>query len=127
MKYKLLKDTPDVNAGTVGEIQDDFFHFKNRFGKFNYGNATFHKDIVENNPDWFEPVIERWRAKHEGYYSVQGDDCIRLDYEIPTHDAIICANRQFDFGNYFRTYEQALEARRRIKKVLMDYHAEIGE
>lgn len=124
MGYKILKDTPDVNAGTVGEIQGDFFHFKNRFGKFNYGNATFHKDIVENNPDWFEPVIERWRAnKNEYYFFIYHAMTIQTDIDL----YLYMDTARFECGNYFKTREQAEEASRRIKKVLMDYHAEIKE
>lgn len=125
MKYKLLKEYPELEIGAIGEFQIGYLKYKFD-GKCRCVYIDSH--IVEMNPDWFEPVIERWRAKYkEGYYFIQGDGYIRREYELEIPEAIICADRQFNCGNYFRTSEQVEEASRRIKKVLMDYHKEIGE
>lgn len=66
----------------------------------------------------------RWRAKSgKEYYYVGNQGILMVDTE---GGHIIDANRH-NFGNYFRTSEQAEEAAKRIKEVLFKYHEEIGE
>lgn len=71
-------------------------------------------------------IKKNWRAKeHENYYlvSINGGVAIhklpelRFDFD----------NSSYQFGNYFRTEEQAEKCSRRIKKVIEEYHKEIGE
>ena len=71
----------------------------------------------------------RWRAEEGEYYSYVGsnitavnacrpkDGEFKYDYE---------SNNYFSY-NYFRTQEQAEEAAKRMKEVLIQYHEEIGE
>ncbi len=126
MKYKLLKDTPTVKAGTIGEAypaSSNEYAFKAIANMGDY-YVHFKKHAVENNPDWFEPVIERWRAESNRYYFIVSHSLepnMIMDTLLPEHDF------QFNTGNYFKQMKQAEEASRRIKKVLMDYHKEIGE
>lgn len=66
----------------------------------------------------------RWRAPEKCKYwyctidfnAVKTADC---RYELD--------HRMHSYGNYFRTEEQAEEAAKRVKKVLRNYHNEIGE
>lgn len=122
MKYKLLKDTPTIKAGTIGELVHGTYKF---FTIGDFGDCEHYlKRVVESSPDWFEPVIERWMPKPKEYYHCinalgEAQDIIN----IPTEND----HKVFEFGNCFKTLSQAEEASRRIKKVLMDYHAEIKE
>lgn len=66
----------------------------------------------------------RWRAKEgEYYYYVNADGFV----SVIKHTNYITDYYRYDFGNYFRTKEQAKEAARRIKESLFKYHEEIGE
>lgn len=66
----------------------------------------------------------RWRAKDgERYYCVdkQGGLNVHID------DGYCTDENRYEYGNYFRTSEQAEEAAKRMKEVLRKYHEEIGE
>lgn len=66
----------------------------------------------------------RWRAKKgKEYYYVGNQGSVVIDIE---GDYCIDEKR-YEFGNYFRTSEQAVEAAKRMKEVLRKYHEEIGE
>ena len=63
----------------------------------------------------------RWRAEHKrAYYciSAQGDVMVNCDAEIPEDE------EKWDFGNYFRTSEQAEQAADAVKMALMKFHEE---
>lgn len=81
---------------------------------------------VEDNPDIFEPVIERWKPGHGELYWALGDlaKCgpFRYCWDDIDHDWA-----SFNAGDCFRTQEQAEEAAKRIKDALMKYHAELDE
>lgn len=67
----------------------------------------------------------RWRAKSgKCYFSFSGtnfnSDCYTECFAKVDTDFYNC-------GNYFRTKEQAAEAAKRMKEVLIKYHEEIGE
>lgn len=66
----------------------------------------------------------RWRAKEgERYFYVynQGNVTVYKD------DGYHVDENLYEYGNYFRTREQAEEAARRMKETLKNYHNEIGE
>lgn len=66
----------------------------------------------------------RWRAKDgKKYFYVGNQGSVVIDIE---GDYCIDEKR-YEFGNYFRTSEQAEEAAKRMKEVLRKYHEEIGE
>ena len=66
----------------------------------------------------------RWRAENgERYYYVSTEGFVLVDKE----ECYIIDENRYKFGNYFRTYEQAEEAARRMKEDLLKYHEEIGE
>ncbi|MBF1529869.1 MAG: hypothetical protein HXN96_08010 [Prevotella salivae] len=66
----------------------------------------------------------RWRSEYgKDYYYIGGEGLIMVAKE-----GGICTDKnRYDFSNYFRTYEQAEEAAKRVKEVLIKYHEEIGE
>ena len=66
----------------------------------------------------------RWRAKEgEDYYYITGRGHVVGDEEGGLPEDI----ERYEFGNYFRTQEQAEEAAKRVKEALHKYHEEIGE
>ena len=116
MKYKLLKDLPNCKIGTIAEV--------NEYNVAHFDAFNFYISDLKKHTDWFEPVIERWRARNgENYYFVSQRSIVdSLEETFHPID-----EKHFDFGNYFETRKQAEEASKRIKKVLMDYHKELGE
>jgi len=124
VKYQILKDTPTIKAGTIGELVHAT-HNGNPIGSLYYFVETsFIREIVESSPEWFKKVKVRWRArKKESYFVFHGDG----DGFSELEQENIFPERNFDFGNYFRTAQQAEEATRRVKECLMKYHEELGE
>lgn len=66
----------------------------------------------------------RWRAKNgEKYYVVNN-----LGHVVADKESGFDIDRlRWEFGNHFRTEEQAEEAARRVKETLLKYHEETGE
>lgn len=66
----------------------------------------------------------RWRAPKKckyWYCTIDFNAVKTADYRYGLD------HRMHSYGNYFRTEEQAEEAAKRVKKVLRNYHNEIGE
>ena len=66
----------------------------------------------------------RWRAEHDEEYCYVGNQGIVI---VDKENGYSVDKIKHEFGNYFRTYEQAEEAAKRVKEVLCKYHEEIGE
>lgn len=66
----------------------------------------------------------RWKAEEgDAYYYINN-----LTYVESRKENGTCYDKnRHEFGNYFRTSEQAEEAAKRMKEVLRKYHEEIGE
>lgn len=63
----------------------------------------------------------RWRAKKgEDFYYVQADGCVRENTEISNEDD----DKIHEYGNYFRTQEQAERAAEVVKEALEKFHEE---
>ena len=128
-KYRLLRDLPGIKAGRV------FMASRQMVGSDNekivyipeserFCLPMFHAAAVEDYPDYFEEIVERWKPMEgEDYYAVDDsggvDDC----YNACQKDT----DKVRRFGNCFRTKEQATEASKRIKQTLMEYHRELAE
>ena len=72
--------------------------------------------------DFKKKEPERWRAvEGERFFYVDSDGlvCAQNDYYESNHDDM------YNSGNYLRTDAEAVEARKRIRKTLSDYHKEI--
>ena len=85
----------------------------------------FHAAAVEDYPDYFEGVVERWKPEEDDtVWYVLSDGGITT----ARHTTRSQIDRQrYNFGSMFRTKAQATEAAKRIKKTLTDYHRELSE
>lgn len=90
--------------------------------------AEFFAEMKEQGLQWNaeEKRVEkiRWRAKEgEDYYYITGRGHVVGDEEGGLPEDI----ERYEFGNYFRTREQAAEAAKRVRETLKKYCEEIGE
>lgn len=106
-KYKLLKDTPDLKAGTVFEESTNYFDTKFLINEdLNY---QFVVEKIENFDDWFEEIPE-YKRRRAGigckYYLIDdsGDIVYAHDYYS------LVDNYRYNTGNYGLTKEE-LEAK----------------
>lgn len=58
-KYKLLKDLPYIKAGIIYE--QDWNQYKSE--KQDWITDYLNKNIIENNPEWFEEIKEELKPK----------------------------------------------------------------
>lgn len=124
-KYRLLKDMPGANANTVF-VKVPAGHYQPLDDKDCYF-PRLTVGSVESNPEWFEEVVERWKPRDEDFFSH-----ISIDSTGPSVRIAVWQNNNqwchemFAAGNVFKR-SHAEEAKRRIEKVLADYHKEINE
>ena len=117
-RYKLLKDTPTLKAGTIfEEVVGDFDGLRALTRITPVGAKTsphFTIKDIDNFDEWFEEIPEkheRWRGgRGDGYYFIDDEGVIR--HEIDTNDDM--DNYRYNAGIYGRT-EQEL-------KVKLEYH-----
>lgn len=109
-KYKLLKDTPTIKAGTVfEEVVGDFDGLKVLTRITPVGAKTspqFTIKDIDNFDEWFEeiPKNKRWRAEYnEKYWCNDGNGGIYSS----TEDGHKADSYRFLTGNYFKTEEEA--------------------
>lgn len=69
--------------------------------------------------------LKHWRADEYGIYYYISE--VSLDAIKTVDDNLKIDVMRYGYGNYFRTKEQAEECAKRIKKVIEEYHQEIGE
>ena len=67
----------------------------------------------------------RWRAEKKEFYFVLDGTAFEVDCYTEIFDEIDA--KLYNYGNYFRTEEQAEEAAKRVKETLRKFHEEIGE
>lgn len=112
-RYKLLKDTPTLKAGTIFvEEGDNFNDYKELVQVVPNGclnRPWFAVDEINNFNDWFEEIPEYKRRRAEigcKYYLI--DDCGDIVY---AHDYYSLADSyRYNTGNYGLTKEE-LEAK----------------
>lgn len=104
-KYKLLKDTPDLKAGTVFEESTNYFDTKFLINEdLNY---QFVVEKIENFDDWFEEIPEeykRCRVKRGVEYWYINEFCepdSEYDNGLNGTD-----QSRYVIGNYFKTEEE---------------------
>ncbi len=117
-EYKLLKDSPELKAGSVVEWDEEE-------GMYAHDDVVFSKTVVEDNPEWFAPVEvkKRWRAElHELYSAIDsfGQTVQNRDWRDGAD------NYRYAVGNYYRTAEEAIRARDKTRLIqkLKDYALE---
>ena len=125
-RYKLLKDTPTLKAGTIfEEVVGDFDGLRALTRITPVGAKTsphFTIKDIDNFDDWFEEIPEkheRWRGgRGDGYYFIDDEGVIR--HEIDTNDDM--DNYRYNAGIYGRT-EQELKVKLEYdiaRQVLLD-------
>lgn len=126
-RYRLKKDLPDIKAGDI------FQNFTGKYyvsspSNFFYG-YTYPKEVVENSPDWFEPIEDRWVPKQGEHFHYIHIDLDSFNFERyntdcfhekdPRHENFLSS------GFCFKNHNQVIEGIRRIKETLLKYHEEL--
>ena len=123
-RYKLLKDLPGVKAGTTLRTGEQIY---NELYNDDDGRPTGYRlipngDISGENPllhspasDWLKELPEeykRWRAdKYEQYWYIEDYGEVADDREI----GVDVDGGRYEFGNYFKTEEEAQKAAEWLK------------
>lgn len=124
-RYKLLKDTPTLKAGTIFEERESPDEYKELGQVVADGCLTrpwLTVSEINNFDDWFEEIPEkheRWRGgRGDSYYFIDDEGAIR--HEIDTNDGM--DNYRYNAGIYGRT-EQELKVKLEYdiaRQVLLD-------
>ncbi len=134
MKYKLLKDFPEIEAGTVFERVDDSRWKFDQHSQIHVARCSpiWHwLEYAAKYPEWFERIEDkptRWRANQgEQYYYLEEDRTVGSSTEgVPATCAHI-DDRRYANGNYYRTHEQAEAVAEAIKALLTWIYAPAGK
>lgn len=117
MKYKLLKDTPTIKAGTIfEEVISDYDELKELVRITPIGAKTspqFTIQDIDNFDEWFEKMEDsiHWKPKDgDEYFYI--DDCVSI---LPGafDEASLYDQRRLAFGNTYRTSQECEKARAR--------------
>ena len=124
-RYKLLKDTPTVKAGTIFEERESPDEYKELGQVVTDGCLTrpwLTVSEIDNFDEWFEEIPEkqeRWRGERgDSYYFIDDEGAIR--HEIDTNDGM--DNYRYNIGNYFKTEAEAESYKKYLtaRQVLLD-------
>lgn len=124
-RYKLLKDTPTVKAGTIFEERESPDEYKELGQVVTDGCLTrpwLTVSEIDNFDEWFEEIPEkheRWRGgRGDSYYFIDDEGAIR--HEIDTNDGM--ENYRYNIGNYFKTEAEAESYKKYLtaRQVLLD-------
>lgn len=126
-KYKLLKDHPLCEKGTILINYLDNSRFIHLRPEDLADSELYNIDIpVSVEKEWLEPVEARWKPVSGAWYwtvMLAREEGIReYRWDDPHQDEEL-----FKAGNMFQTLEQAKEAAKRVKETLLKYHKEIRE
>ena len=108
-RYKLLKDTPTLKAGTIFEERESPDEYKELGQVVADGCLTrpwLTVSEINNFDEWFEEIPEkheRWRGgRGDSYYFIDDEGAIR--HEIDTNDDM--DNYRYNAGIYGRTKQE---------------------
>lgn len=126
MKVRILRELPWAKVGEVWEWHDKALSARGPF--FREVSTTIVAPREASWPHiWGDPFALGWieevkaeRYKGGEYYLVWCDGDI-MNY---FHDSAM-DDQRYNFGNYYRNFEDAEEAARRVKKAHMDWQEEI--
>lgn len=123
MKVELqCGDTIAIPNGCKAVIKDNVIVFEEEEKQLLFDN------MKEQGLRWNaeEKRVEkiRWRAEYDEEFCYVGNQGIVI---VDKENGYSADKIKHEFGNYFRTYEQAEEAAKRVKETLRKYHEEIGE
>lgn len=121
MKYKLLKDTPTIKAGTIfEEVTSDFDELKELVRITPIGAKTspqFTIQDIDNFDEWFEKMEDSIHYQPRNGEKVF---CLNEEGDIYsfTFNDLLSHHKRLAFGFVYRTMEEAQKAReRRLAKV----------
>lgn len=112
---KLLKDLGGRNTQVLTGEKEDAYYFINPEGVIDFA-YTFGSAIWPFIKEFYKEVkLPRWKPEYRGdYYFITFRGEILRSKWYGTVDENLC----FDFGNCFRTQEEAEVARDKIKEIL---------
>lgn len=116
MKYKLLKDTPTIKAGTIfEEVTSDFDELKELVRITPIGAKTspqFTIQDIDNFDEWFEEVEDNIHYQPRNGEKVF---CLNEEGDIYsfTFNDLLSHHKRLAFGFVYRTIEEAQKARER--------------
>lgn len=121
MKYKLLKDTPTIKAGTIfEEVTSDYDELKELVRITPIGAKTspqFTIQDIDNFDEWFEKMEDNIHYQPRNGEKVF---CLNEEGDIYsfTFNDLLSHHKRLAFGFVYRTMEEAQKAReRRLAKV----------
>lgn len=124
-RYKLLKDTPTLKAGTIFEERESPDEYKELGQVVADGCLTrpwLTVSEINNFDEWFEEIPEkheRWRGgRGDDYYFINDEGVVC--HEIDTNDGM--DNYRYNIGNYFKTEAEAESYKKYLtaRQVLLD-------
>lgn len=124
-RYKLLKDTPTLKAGTIFEERESPDEYKELGQVVADGCLTrpwLTVSEINNFDEWFEEIPEkheRWRGKlGETYWFLSDNGSLYFK----TEDGSKIDNYRYRVGNYFKTIEEARTYKKYLlaRQVLLD-------
>lgn len=118
-KYRLRVPQLGLPAGTEFERQE----FSRIFWTINSKRVGVNYELVRDNPNIFEPMIERWKPAMAEQYWYVGTDIRETE---DCNGEYLFDKQRLEVGNCFQTKDQAEEAAKRIKNTLMSYHEELA-
>ena len=116
MKYKLLKDTPTIKAGTIfEEVTSDFDELKELVRITPIGAKTspqFTIQDIDNFDEWFEEVEDNIHYQPRNGEKVF---CLNEEGDIYsfTFNDLLSHHKRLAFGFVYRTIEEAQKTRER--------------
>lgn len=116
MKYKLLKDTPTIKAGTIfEEVTSDYDELKELVRITPIGAKTspqFTIEDIDNFDEWFEKMEDGIHYKPRNGETVF---CLNEEGDIYsfTFNDLLSHHKRLAFGFVYRTIEEAQKARER--------------
>lgn len=116
MKYKLLKDTPTIKAGTIfEEVISDYDELKELVRITPIGAKTspqFTIQDIDNFDEWFEKIQDNIHYRPRNGETVF---CLNEEGDIYsfTFNDLLSHHKRLAFGFVYRTIEEAQKARER--------------
>ena len=115
---KILEDLGGRNSYSLTGNIEDTYYFIDPKGVIDNVSASGSVVLLFIKEFYNEVKLQRWKPKYrEDYYSITD----RGDIVLGTWDNTVVDKRHYDFGNCFRTFEEAEAAENKIKELLNEY------
>lgn len=112
---KTLIGLGGINLNNLDGKGEDTYYYISPSGII-IGVASYEKNMMSILKEFYKEIqLPRWKPKYkERYYRINWKGVVIETTWYDTQDERIC----YEFGNCFKTYEEAKEARRKIKELL---------